>query len=586
MNDPCAPGFDTTTQTYHLFYQWNPLSSDWGNISWGHYMSRDGLRWHHNGDEPVLQPSAPYDKDGVFTGCLHPTGPRGEHGQLTVIYTSVTNLPIHWTLPYVRNCEGLAIATSADGGRTWHKSSLNPIMRGEPEDITVTGFRDPYLARWPAMDRVRGCKKKNLYGMISGGVRDKGPTTFLYAVSPSDLTRWEYIGTLGGGDAMGIGFRPSPRWAGDFGVNWECVNFMTLADKHHEFQFLTVGSEGGIPWGHDNGACSTSGTSSTEVAADDTQPQTLWLAGSLAGTAEAPKLNYRFSGILDHGCLYAPGTYEHPVTHQRVAWGWLKEDDLTLERRTAKGWTGHLSLQRELFLYSKNNVVRGLASPLRDIHSIHCEENAGGGGGTATTIRTLGIRPLPCLKSLRRHKLVSWPPCDGALAHGHRVHEQGHLANMTSHWEMEAIIKISSNHGTIGFIVSQNANASLGAKIFFDLDKEVITVDRSLSNREPDIKKDAVSGPFTLFVCEKESAGAPKQHEVEDLHLRIFRDGDVLEVFANDRFALSTMVYSDPSCRGLSWFVEGEGSDRNTIAHVDVWELDSALEDDHPKTKI
>ncbi|KAK2043083.1 Arabinanase/levansucrase/invertase [Colletotrichum somersetense] len=159
MNDPCAPGYDATTGTYHLFYQWNPEKCDWGNITWEHVTSRDGIHWKHNGSKPVLEPSQPYDQRGVFTGCFNPTGPGIQPGQLTVFYTSACHLPIHWSLPNTRNSEGPSMATSRDAGRTWVKSEQNPILIGEPDDATVTGWRDPYVAEWPALDEAREAQK-------------------------------------------------------------------------------------------------------------------------------------------------------------------------------------------------------------------------------------------------------------------------------------------------------------------------------------------------------------------------------------------------------------------------------------------
>ncbi|KAK9327806.1 hypothetical protein V1520DRAFT_347853, partial [Lipomyces starkeyi] len=57
-------------------------------------------------------------------------------------------------------------------------------------------------------------------------------------------------------------------------------------------------------------------------------------------------------------------------------------------------------------------------------------------------------------------------------------------------------------------------------------------------------------GPHTLFTLRDGNA------EVEEkLHLRIFCDRDVVEVYANDRFALSTVVYTDePTALGISLF--------------------------------
>ncbi|KAF7555375.1 hypothetical protein G7Z17_g2259 [Cylindrodendrum hubeiense] len=328
INDPCAPGYDAATGTYHLFYQWNPESCDWGNIVWGHFTSRDGVFWEHNGADAVLKPSLPYDQEGIFTGCFYPTGLRGEQGQLSVLYSSVTKLPIHWTKPYSRNA-GLSVAVSNDGGREWHKSELNPILPAEPDGITVTGFRDPYLAEWPALDEMRG--EKSLYGVMSGGILDHGPTVFLYAVAPGDLATWVHLGQLVN---LPVRFRPPGRWSADFGVNWECVNFMTLRNASEETHFLVLGSEGG---------------SKLELTDDDQDPQdvqSLWMAGPLEMSAEGPQMKHEYSGVFDHGCLYAPNSYEHPATKKRVLWGWLKEEELSLARRESKAQDEEIVVDR------------------------------------------------------------------------------------------------------------------------------------------------------------------------------------------------------------------------------------------------
>lgn len=234
----------------------------------------------------MLEPSLPYDKEGIFTGCMHPTGPYGEKDQLTVIYSSINHLPIHWTIPHTRNCAGLALATSNNGGRTWQKSALNPILQGEPDNVVVTGFRDPYLAEWEAMDELRG--GRSLYGVVSGGVVKEGPNAFVYAVSPSDLTRWEYLGLL---CDIPVGFRRRAHWHGDFGVNWECVNFMTLGDGAEKCEFLIMGTEGGYR------------RDAQPVDNDPHGVWALWLAGRLTQAKDGPRMVHEFSGILDSGNL-------------------------------------------------------------------------------------------------------------------------------------------------------------------------------------------------------------------------------------------------------------------------------------------
>ncbi|KAI5456849.1 glycosyl hydrolase [Mariannaea sp. PMI_226] len=550
LNDPCAPGYDVATGTYHLFYQWNPKSCDWGDICWGHFTSQDGLHWQHNRHEPVLEPSMAYDKDGIFTGCLYPTGPNGEQDQVTIFYSSVCNLPLNWAKPYRRDCTGLACAVSKDMGKTWQKSSLNPILTGEPESLIVTGFRDPYLAEWPALDAIRGGRDQSLYGVISGGVLDKGPMVFLYTVAKEDLTKWEYIGPL---VEFPLGQCYSRKWSGDFGANWECANFMTLRNGADEGHFLIAGSEGGLKRDHE--------TKSNE---DPYVNWCLWIAGRLKAPSEdnsSTKIQYDYGGLLDNGCFYAANSYEHPIAKTRIVWGWLKEEDLTINRRKTKGWTGYLSLPRELFYLSIPNVVRALETPLADITSVKVVDNSDG----TKTLKTLGIRPLPGFAALRTTMPQQWFSIGGHQAGGTNMTK---LFNST-HWEVEAVIRVQAGLKRVGFYVQHNEDLSKRTTIFFDSRKEEIVVDRSASNNEDDIKKGTVQGPFTLFYKTDQVGGAT----IEDLTFRLFGDGDVLEIFANDRFALSTMLYADAAtCSGISCFVEGADSDGVVFKSITMWQ--------------
>ena len=64
INDP--NGLCRCGEWYHAFYQYGPFDPEGGVKHWGHYRSRDLLRWEKC---PVLLfPSDTWDLHGVFSG--------------------------------------------------------------------------------------------------------------------------------------------------------------------------------------------------------------------------------------------------------------------------------------------------------------------------------------------------------------------------------------------------------------------------------------------------------------------------------------------------------------------------------------
>jgi beta-fructofuranosidase len=82
MNDPCAPVF--FDKRYHLFFQYNPGASTWGDMHWAHAVSPDMVHWTSRPIALAPTPDGP-DSFGVFTGSM-----VFDKSTPTILYTCVS----------------------------------------------------------------------------------------------------------------------------------------------------------------------------------------------------------------------------------------------------------------------------------------------------------------------------------------------------------------------------------------------------------------------------------------------------------------------------------------------------------------
>jgi beta-fructofuranosidase len=437
MNDPCAPGYDPSTGLYYVSFQWNPCDPDWGDISWGTATSQDLISWKVE-DQPVLSPNDRYDRKGAFTGCFV----KAQDGTLNYIYTSVSALPIHYTIPHLRGSESLSIATSSDRGRTWSKSDKNPILPCEPSGLNVTGWRDPFCAPWPNMSEALGLDPKNsLFGIISGGIRDITPTSFLYSIEPNNLSEWKYIGPLAN---FGLNLRPS-RWSGDLGKNWEVTNFLSLHDDNDSkpsYDFLIMGTEG----------CLQDSIEQSLGSPGPSRPPRgqLWMSGTLhkdEATGSA-SISYGFGGHFDHGCLYAANSFFDPRSQKHIVWGWITEEDLCDDLRHQQGWSGTLSMPRQLYLQTMHKVTGALVSELPSITSVKLKPDGDG----AFTVQTLASEPYqPLIQHLRSSSDLQHLKLERTSLWPSGIAMEFSPENLLSkHWELECSFNISKTCSKVG----------------------------------------------------------------------------------------------------------------------------------------
>ena len=179
MNDP--NGMVYKDGEYHLFYQYNPYGSMWGNMHWGHAVSRDLLHWEHL---PVAL--APDALGAIFSGsCVVDTENTAGFGKGAIIafYTSASE----------RQMQSLAYST--DNGRTFKKYERNPILTSAQRD-----FRDP---------KVIWHKETQRWIMVLA----VGQELQLY--SSPNLREWTYESSFGEGQGAHAGV-------------WECPDLFEL----------------------------------------------------------------------------------------------------------------------------------------------------------------------------------------------------------------------------------------------------------------------------------------------------------------------------------------------------------------------
>jgi beta-fructofuranosidase len=84
--------------------------------------------------------------------------------------------------------------------------------------------------------------------------------------------------------------------------------------------------------------------------------------------------------------------------------------------------------------------------------------------------------------------------------------------------------------------------------IQYDPQEESIVIDRSRSSLDGAYNNATESGPMPLFLINEKG----KENKLEALRLHIYIDNSIIEVYANDRFALSTRVYPTQDGTGMS----------------------------------
>ncbi|KAF6133892.1 hypothetical protein GIB67_040656 [Kingdonia uniflora] len=305
---------------YHFFYQYNPVGAVWGNIVWGHAVSRDLIKWNHL--PLAMVPDQWYDYNGVWTGSATIL----PDGSIVMLYTGSTNESVQ-----VQN-----LAFPADPSDpllvNWVKYAGNPVLV-PPPGIGIKDFRDPTTA-WVAPNG-------NWRFTIGSRV---GTTGVSLVYETSDFLNYTLLdGWLHKVNGTGM---------------WECIDFYPVS--------TTI--ENGLD-------TSVNGPNIKHVmkASLDNDKNDYYALGTYdlernVWTPDNPELDVGIGMRYDYGKYYASKTFYDQNKQRRVLWGWIKETD-SERSDIAKGWASLQGVPRTV-VFDKKTKSNILQWPVHEIESL------------------------------------------------------------------------------------------------------------------------------------------------------------------------------------------------------------------------
>ena len=188
MNDP--NGLFFKDGVWHLYYQYNPYGSMWGNMHWAHSTSTDLVHWQK---QPIAL--APDAWGTMFSGsCVVDHNNTAGFGKDAIISVYTTSRPT----PFGGDVQAQCIAYSNDGGKTFTKYVGNPVLTDEKKD-----FRDPHVF-WN--------DEAGFWNMILAAGQE------MQIYSSTNLKDWKYESSFG-------------HEYGNHGGVWECPDLMKMKVK-------------------------------------------------------------------------------------------------------------------------------------------------------------------------------------------------------------------------------------------------------------------------------------------------------------------------------------------------------------------
>uniref|UniRef100_A0A8R7V1Z7 Uncharacterized protein n=1 Tax=Triticum urartu TaxID=4572 RepID=A0A8R7V1Z7_TRIUA len=309
MNDPNGPVY--YRGWYHLFYQHNPGGTWWGNISWGHTVSRDMVHWHHL--PLAMVPDHWYDIKGVCTGSITVL----PNGRVIVLYTGYTETFAQVT------CLAEAADPSDPLLREWVKHHANPVVY-PPPGIGMKDYRDPTTPWFDNSD--------NTWRIIIGSKNDTDHSGIVFTYKTKDFVSYELI--------------PGYLYRGPAGTGmYECIDMFVV---------------GGGRKASDMYNSTAKDVLYVLKESSDDDRRDYYALGRFDAVANTwtPIDTERELGVslrYDYGRYDASKSFYDPVKNRRIVWGYVVETDSS-SADAAKGWANLQSIPRTVELDEKTRT--------------------------------------------------------------------------------------------------------------------------------------------------------------------------------------------------------------------------------------
>ncbi|KAL8049851.1 hypothetical protein ABFX02_06G046200 [Erythranthe guttata] len=513
MNDPNGPLYHKGW--YHLFYQYNEDAAVWGNITWGHAVSKDLIHWLHLPFAMVRDQW--YDINGVWTGSATIL----PDGRIIMLYTGDTNDFVQvQCLSYPANQSDPLLID-------WVKDPSNPVLT-PPPGIGAKDFRDPTTA-WlsPGGDRWR----------ITIG--SKVNTTGISLVyETEDFVKYELLdGYLH--EVAGTGM-------------WECIDFYPVS----------VTDENGL----DTSVNGPGVKHVMKVSLDDDKND-YYAIGTYdpignKWTPDNPVLDVGIGLRYDYGKYYASKTFYDQNTHRRILWGWIRETDAE-ELDILKGWSCVQSIPRTV-VFDKKTGSNILQWPVEEVEKLRSHTSVEFndvklGPGSIVPIKVDSPSQLDIIASFEVDEDATFETSANETESSYDCPTSGGAANR-------------GKLGPFGIIVLADDGLSESTPIYFYIAKGAngttethFCADELRSSKAADVDKLVYGSTVPVLHGEK-------------LSIRSLVDHSIVESFAQGgRTVIASRIYPT-AANGSSGrvFLFNNATGVSVTASIKIWKMDSA----------